>query len=56
MDQATLDRELQALPGWTPIGDRIVKGFDFDGFRPAMKFVGGWPTPPPASTTRLLSR
>jgi pterin-4a-carbinolamine dehydratase len=40
MDQALLARELQALLGWTPLGDRIVKGFDFDGFRPAMKFVG----------------
>jgi 4a-hydroxytetrahydrobiopterin dehydratase len=40
VDQATLDRELQALPGWTPVGDRIVKAFEFDGFRPAMKFVG----------------
>jgi pterin-4a-carbinolamine dehydratase len=39
MDQATLDRELRALPGWTPSGDRIVKAFEFDGFRSAMKFV-----------------
>jgi 4a-hydroxytetrahydrobiopterin dehydratase len=39
MDQATLDRELQALPGWTPDGDRIAKTFEFDGLRPAMKFV-----------------
>jgi pterin-4a-carbinolamine dehydratase len=40
MDQATLDRELRALPGWTPTGDRIAKTFQFDGFQPAMKFVG----------------
>lgn len=39
MDQATLDRELRALSAWTPIGHRIVKAFEFDGFRPAMKFV-----------------
>jgi pterin-4a-carbinolamine dehydratase len=39
MDQAILDRELRALPGWTPSGDRIVKAFEFDGFRSAMKFV-----------------
>jgi pterin-4a-carbinolamine dehydratase len=39
MDQAALDRELGALPGWTPHGDRIVKTYGFDGFRSAMKFV-----------------
>lgn len=39
MDQATLDRELRALPGWTPSGYRLTKAFEFDGFRPAMKFV-----------------
>jgi pterin-4a-carbinolamine dehydratase len=55
MDRATLDRELKTLPGWTPIGDRIVKTFEFDGFRSAMKFVARWPTPP-RSTTRSLSR
>jgi pterin-4a-carbinolamine dehydratase len=39
MDQATLDRELQALPGWTPGGDRITKTFEADDFRSAMRFV-----------------
>jgi pterin-4a-carbinolamine dehydratase len=39
MDQATLDQELRALPGWTPVGGRIVKAFEFDGFRSAMRFV-----------------
>ena len=39
MDEATLDRELRALPGWTPRGARIVKTFGFDNFRSAMKFV-----------------
>jgi pterin-4a-carbinolamine dehydratase len=39
MDQATPDRELRALPGWTPSGDRIAKAFEFDGFRSAMRFV-----------------
>ena len=39
MDKATLDRELRALPGWTPSGDRIAKTFQLDGFRSAMKFV-----------------
>ena len=39
MDQATVERELRALPGWTPGGPRIAKTFGFDGFYPAMKFV-----------------
>jgi pterin-4a-carbinolamine dehydratase len=39
MDQATPERELRSLPGWTPRGAQIVKTFGFDGFRSATKFV-----------------
>ncbi len=39
LDNATIDRELAATPGWEKDGDSIVRTLTFKDFKEAMAFV-----------------
>lgn len=39
LDDATVDRELAALPGWQPDGARITRLYTFASFADAIAFV-----------------